>query len=143
MHHRTERDLRQSVEFQVNPEVSASRWKPIQKPVALSAEQNKSSYFWDKLHSLSGIVPIGAFLIEHFFENSYALVSPEKFNYVASKLEINGVFQFLNKWGIAVTPRAQHTAGWLGFLVGLALTVVGLLIVTGFAIGWQPFHGYL
>lgn len=247
MHHRTESGLRQSVEFQIIPEVSTSRLKPIQKPVALSAEQNKSSYLWDKLHSLSGIVPIGAFLIEHFFENSYALVSPEKFNYVASKLETipwripaeflliwlpiafhggygcwiwwksksnswqhpwlanrmftlqrwtgiivltfiiwhvwierfathgkntyagvahifanplflgfyvigvvsasfhlgNGVFQFLNKWGLAVTPRAQRTAGWLGFVIGLAFTVVGLLIVIGFAIGWQPFNGYL
>jgi succinate dehydrogenase / fumarate reductase cytochrome b subunit len=49
--------------------------------------QSKQSYILDKLHSLSGVIPIGVFLLEHFFENSYALVSPDKFNYVAGKLE--------------------------------------------------------
>ena len=48
---------------------------------------SKTSYILDKLQSISGIFPIGAFLVEHFFENSYALVSPGKFNYVAGKLE--------------------------------------------------------
>lgn len=52
-----------------------------------AAVDSKTSYLLDKLHSLSGVVPIGAFLAEHFFENSYALVSPEKFNWIAAKLE--------------------------------------------------------
>jgi len=52
-----------------------------------AAVESKSSYILDKLHSLSGVIPIGAFLAEHFFENSYALVSPEKFNWIAAKLE--------------------------------------------------------
>jgi succinate dehydrogenase / fumarate reductase cytochrome b subunit len=212
-----------------------------------AASKADSSYFWDKLHSLSGIIPIGAFLLEHFFENSYALVSPDKFNYVASKLETmpwrvpvefifiwlpitfhgiygleiwrksksnaiphpwmanwmftlqrwtgviafayiiwhvwterflthgkstyagvahtftipyciafyvigilaasfhlgNGTWQFLNKWGIAVTPRAQRKAAWFGAIVGIAFTVVGLSIIAGFAFGWHPFSGYL
>lgn len=47
----------------------------------------RTSFFLDKVHSLSGTVPIGAYLVEHFFENSYALVSPDKYNYVANKLE--------------------------------------------------------
>jgi succinate dehydrogenase cytochrome b subunit len=47
----------------------------------------RTSYFLDKLQSLSGVVPIGAYLTEHLFENSYALVSPEKYNYIAAKLE--------------------------------------------------------
>lgn len=51
------------------------------------AAESRTSYILDKLHSLSGIVPIGAYLVEHFFENSYALVSPAKYNYVAGKLE--------------------------------------------------------
>lgn len=221
--------------------------KQLQRPVAPSEEKNKSSYFWDKLHSLGGIVPIGAFLVEHFFENSYALVSPGKFNYIAVRLETipwrvpaeflliwlpiafhggygcwiwwksksnswqhpwlanwmftfqrwsgmvvfafiiwhvwierfathgknsyagvahvfanpyylgfyvigvvaasfhlgNGIFQFLNKWGLAVTPRAQRVAGWFGFAVGLAFTVTGLFIVAGFVFDWHPFSGYL
>jgi succinate dehydrogenase / fumarate reductase, cytochrome b subunit len=52
-----------------------------------AAVDSTTSYILDKLHSLSGVVPIGAFLAEHFFENSYALVSPEKFNWIAAKLE--------------------------------------------------------
>jgi succinate dehydrogenase / fumarate reductase, cytochrome b subunit len=46
-----------------------------------------SSYLLDKLHSLSGIIPIGAFLVEHFWSNSYALVSAEKYNLVSSDLQ--------------------------------------------------------
>ncbi len=52
-----------------------------------AADDSRTSYLLDKLHSLSGVIPIGAYLAEHFFENSYALVSPAKYNYVASKLE--------------------------------------------------------
>src|ERR1022692_3267193 len=35
-----------------------------------------SSFFWHKLHSLVGIVPIGAFLIEHLLSNVEALKGP-------------------------------------------------------------------
>ena len=34
------------------------------------------SFFWRRLHSLSGIVPIGAFLVEHFFSNFVATEGP-------------------------------------------------------------------
>jgi len=30
------------------------------------------SFLWRRLHSLSGIVPIGVFLLEHFFSNAFA-----------------------------------------------------------------------
>ncbi len=33
-----------------------------------------------RLHSLSGLVPIGAFLLEHIFTNAYSLRGPEAFN---------------------------------------------------------------
>ncbi len=33
------------------------------------------------------MIPIGAFLIEHFFENSYALVSEQKYNFISGKLQ--------------------------------------------------------
>ena len=46
-----------------------------------------SSFFWRKLHSFSGIFPIGAFLAEHFWSNSYALVSVEKYNEVSRSLQ--------------------------------------------------------
>lgn len=40
-----------------------------------------------KLHQLSGIVPLGAFLLEHFFTNSKAMVGPEKFNQAVVDLQ--------------------------------------------------------
>ena len=49
--------------------------------------ESRVGYFLDKLHSLSGLIPIGAYLVEHFFENSYALVSPEKYDFICQKLE--------------------------------------------------------
>ena len=33
-----------------------------------------------KLHSLTGIIPIGAFLLEHFFTNSFAIFGPKEYN---------------------------------------------------------------
>ena len=45
------------------------------------------SYLLRKLHSLSGIVPIGAFLAEHFWSNSTALVSVAKYNEASRELQ--------------------------------------------------------
>jgi succinate dehydrogenase / fumarate reductase, cytochrome b subunit len=38
------------------------------------------SFFWRRLHSLTGIVPVGAFLLEHFFSNAFALRGPAAYN---------------------------------------------------------------
>ncbi len=45
------------------------------------------SFFWRKLHSFTGIVPVGAFLAEHFWSNSYALVSVPKYNEASRELQ--------------------------------------------------------
>jgi succinate dehydrogenase / fumarate reductase, cytochrome b subunit len=37
------------------------------------------SFFWRRLHSLSGIVPIGAFLVEHFISNAFATEGPHPY----------------------------------------------------------------
>jgi succinate dehydrogenase / fumarate reductase cytochrome b subunit len=34
------------------------------------------SFFWRRLHSLTGIVPVGAFLVEHFISNAFATNGP-------------------------------------------------------------------
>ncbi len=39
-----------------------------------------SSFWLKRIQSLTGIFPIGIFLLQHLFGNSYAFVSPEKFN---------------------------------------------------------------
>jgi len=52
-----------------------------------TAAESKTSYLLDKLHSLSGVIPIGAFLLEHFWSNSYALVSTQKYDDVSVELQ--------------------------------------------------------
>ena len=40
-----------------------------------------SPHFWfRRLHSLAGVFPIGAFLLEHMFSNSFILKGPEAYN---------------------------------------------------------------
>lgn len=44
----------------------------------LRAGQGRS-FFWRRLHSLSGIVPVGAFLVEHFISNAFATNGPQAY----------------------------------------------------------------
>jgi succinate dehydrogenase / fumarate reductase, cytochrome b subunit len=55
--------------------------------MAAPAADSKTSYILDKLHSLSGVIPIGAFLLEHFWSNSYALVSVKSYDDVSVELQ--------------------------------------------------------
>jgi len=48
------------------------------------ATQSMYSFFLRRLHSVTGVLPIGAFLAEHFFTNSFAMFGPEVYN---SKIE--------------------------------------------------------
>jgi succinate dehydrogenase / fumarate reductase, cytochrome b subunit len=43
-------------------------------------------YTLRRLHSLTGVVPVGTFLLEHLFTNSLALQGPAKFNEAAATL---------------------------------------------------------
>lgn len=46
-----------------------------------SSEIKVSPHFWlRRLHSLSGVIPIGAFLLEHMFTNSFIVKGPEAYN---------------------------------------------------------------
>lgn len=40
----------------------------------------RESYFWHKVHSLTGIIPIGFYMVQHLTLNSFSLAGPEKFN---------------------------------------------------------------
>jgi succinate dehydrogenase / fumarate reductase cytochrome b subunit len=54
-----------------------------------------------------------------------------------------GIWNFLCKWGLAATVKAQQAAGRLGALVGVAFSVVGILIILSFRFDWHPFSAYL
>jgi succinate dehydrogenase / fumarate reductase cytochrome b subunit len=215
--------------------------------MSATATRPETSYLLRKLHSLSGIVPVGAFLAEHFWSNSAALVSAAKYNetsqglqtipfrvfvewafiflpilfhggygvyiwlrgesnvsqylwvknwlytfqrytglialayvgwhvytqrwlthgmstysevaqqmrspwafsfmivgIVASSFHLGvGIWNFLCRWGLAATVRAQRAAGQLGAAVGVVFSVVGVLIVVSFRYNWHPFASYL
>jgi succinate dehydrogenase / fumarate reductase, cytochrome b subunit len=51
------------------------------------AAESKTSYLLDKLHSLSGVIPLGAYLADHLWSNSYALVSVDKYNQISADLQ--------------------------------------------------------
>jgi succinate dehydrogenase / fumarate reductase, cytochrome b subunit len=215
--------------------------------MSATATRPETDYLLRKLHSLTGIIPVGAFLAEHFWSNSYALVSVEAYNaksyelqtipfrlavewlgiflpmlyhggygiyiwlrgkanvsaypwvgnwlyttqrytglitfayiawhlyterwatsgkstyadvqilmqnpwaltfmfvgVVASSFHLGvGIWNFLCKWGLAATARAQRAAGMLGALVGVSFSAVGILIVLSFWLNWHPFDSYL
>ena len=209
--------------------------------------QANSGYLLRKLHSFTGILPVGAFLAEHFWSNSAALVSARKYDQTSEDLQTIpyrlfvewafiflpllyhagygvyiwlsgksnvsaypwvknwlftlqrytgllafvyigwhlyterwlthgtstyatvaqdmanpwyltffligvlassfhlgvGIWNFLCKWGLAATVRAQRAAGQLGVLVGVVFSLVGVLIILSFRFDWHPFAGYL
>jgi succinate dehydrogenase / fumarate reductase cytochrome b subunit len=62
-----------------------------------------TSYLLRKLHSFTGILPVGAFLAEHFWSNSDVLVSPEKYDSVSYELQTIP-FRPLVEWGAIFLP---------------------------------------
>ena len=65
------------------------------------------SFLLRKLHSLSGIVPIGAFLVEHLISNFEALKGPAA--YAAQVKFLNGLpFVRVLEWAFIFLPLAYH-----------------------------------
>ena len=54
-----------------------------------------------------------------------------------------GTWNFLCKWGLAATVKAQQAAGRFGAFVGVAFSVVEILIILSFRFDWHPFSAYL
>src|SRR5271156_3542161 len=72
------------------------------------------SFFWRKMHYLSGIVPIGAFLIEHLISNFEALHGP--LAYAQQVKFLNGLpLVRLLEWAFIFIPLAFH-AGYGVFI---------------------------
>ena len=75
-----------------------------------------ASYLLRKLHSLSGIVPVGAFLAEHFWSNSAALVSAAKYDDVSRELQTIPFRPFV-EWTFIFIPMLFH--GFYGIYIWL------------------------
>ena len=52
----------------------------LPKGVAPLRAGTGNSFLWRRLHSLSGIIPVGLFLLEHFLSNAEALNGPAAYN---------------------------------------------------------------
>jgi succinate dehydrogenase / fumarate reductase cytochrome b subunit len=69
-----------------------------------------------KLHQLSGIVPLGAFLLEHFYTNSKAMTGPNDFNNAVRDLQSIPYILFIET-GVIFIPLVYHA------VYGLVITV--------------------
>lgn len=49
----------------------------------MASTLNRENFFWHKLHSLSGIIPIGFYLLQHLTLNSFTLAGPGAYNSVS------------------------------------------------------------
>ena len=67
-----------------------------------------------RLHSLLGVVPLGAFLVEHFFVNSFSHKGPGAFNANVDFLRGLPYLDFL-EWGLIFLPLLFH--GLLGLVL--------------------------
>ncbi|RSL14928.1 succinate dehydrogenase subunit C [Edaphobacter aggregans] len=65
------------------------------------------SFFWRKLHSLTGIVPIGAFLIEHIVSNFETLNGPLAYAQQVKFLNSLPLVRVL-EWTLIFIPLAYH-----------------------------------
>lgn len=79
---------------------------PLRGVQPLRAGQG-NSFLWRKLHSLSGIVPIGAFLIEHIVSNYETMNGP--LAYAQQVKFLNGLpLVRVLEWGLIFIPLAFH-----------------------------------
>ncbi len=86
--------------------------------VTESSAQIGASFWAKKLHSLTGVVPIGAFLLEHFWTNSYAVYGPKAFDEAVEKLRSMPYVLFLEV-GMIGLPILYHS------IYGIMIAVAG------------------
>src|SRR6202012_4563925 len=106
---------------------------PLRGVQPLGSQQG-NSYLWRKLHSLSGIVPIGAFLLEHILSNFEAVNGPLAYAQQVKFLNSLPLVRVL-EWAFIFIPLAFH-AGY-----GVVIAVRGRSNVNVYP--WAGNWGYL
>src|SRR5919199_1531045 len=71
-----------------------------------------STFVFRKLHQLTGIIPLGLFLLEHFYTNSKAMTGPADFNNAVRDLQSIPYIIFIEVLGIFV-PLIYHAVYFL------------------------------
>ena len=101
-----------------------------------------NSFLWRRLHSLSGIIPIGAFLLEHLLSNFEALKGPIAYGAQVKFLNSLPLVRVL-EWGFIFLPLAFHAL----YGVYIALRGKGNVIYYPWAGNWmymtQRWTGYI
>ncbi|MEP0814716.1 MAG: succinate dehydrogenase [bacterium] len=73
----------------------------------MSQTSGKYAFLLRKLHSLSGIIPIGVYLLEHLFSNGMATRGPESFDKIVNLL--TGLpFLLVIEFAVIVVPILFH-----------------------------------
>lgn len=96
-------------------------WPELRLPYLSSAELalkflDPGGFLMRRLHSLTGVVPVGAFLINHFIANSFAVRGAESYNHHVEFLR--GLpYLYLVEVGLIGIPILFH--GLLGLLIVL------------------------
>lgn len=71
-------------------------------------------FFLRRLHSLTGVFPIGAFLFEHMFSNAYIVLGPEAYNKQIAFLNSFPYVELI-EWTVIYIPILYHA--FYGFYV--------------------------
>lgn len=84
----------------------------------ITAALVRNDFLLRRLHSLTGVIPVGAFLIEHLLTNSGAWYGAARFNKDVKWIQ-DLPFLFVLEWGTIFLPLAFHS------LFGLWLALLG------------------
>ncbi|HUS13911.1 MAG TPA: succinate dehydrogenase [Chloroflexia bacterium] len=68
------------------------------------------NHFWlRRIHSLTGVVPVGGFLVYHFWENATALQAPDRWDEMATHARNIQLVLFI-EFGLILLPLLYHAA---------------------------------
>lgn len=70
-------------------------------------DKSRRPFLWRKLHSLTGVVPVGGFLVFHLFENSRALQGQEQFDEMVKGIDHMPYLPVMEV-GLILLPLAFH-----------------------------------
>jgi len=88
--------------------VVASVNTPVARGVPPLRAGQGHSFFWRRLHSLTGIIPVGAFLVEHLISNAFATNGRAAYNEQVRFLTGLPFVQLLELFGIYI-PLLYHS----------------------------------
>ncbi|MCS4782693.1 hypothetical protein L2T70_05565 [Staphylococcus aureus] len=124
--------------------------------------QSKNEFYLRRIHSLLGIIPIGAFLVVHLLVNHQATQGAEAFNKAFYGKEVNydlmhetlqhpgwaifyiiciiavvfhfanGLWSFLVTWGGLQSPKSQRVFTWVSLIVFLVISYIGVTAIIAF-----------